>query len=215
MKETRAQQNFHFLAWGIGVALTIVMTLAWWISRKLSPGTINEFDIFPLLGLVAFGLMWSHYTLGSVRRLLKQSRPKKDMYWSISSGLVLALVILHPALLNYGLISDGLGLPPASYQAAYGTLAPYLMLGTICLFIFLSFELKRWFGKKNWWNLVEYAQIGAMAGIFIHALMLGRELDLAWFKAFWWLLGLTLVASWVYNYRYDKSIKEATDGDQK
>jgi hypothetical protein len=208
MKSSPRLQRFTIIEWTTGGVIIVVMTLGWLLSRNLSLTTLDEFAIFPLLGLIAFGLMWSHYVLGSLRRRMNLAKPERDTYWGVSSGLVLALIVLHPLLLNYGLISDGLGLPPASYAEAYGSLAPYLTLGMICLLVFLSYEFKRWFGKKSWWRVVDYIQIAAMIGIFVHALMLGQELTQPWFLIVWWLLGVTLIMSWIYNWYEDNKMKE-------
>lgn len=201
------ERTYHVIEWGTGIGIVAAMMLGWVLGRggELS---FDTFAVFPLLGLIAFGLMWSHYSLGSVRRLMGAKKSKGDIYWSASSGLVLALIILHPALLNYGLIRDGLGLPPASYEQAYGALAPYLTLGMICLIIFLSYELHRWFSATKWWKYIEFAQIAAMIGIFVHALSLGQTLSQPWFMALWWLMGLTLVAAWMYNYYSDHKLKK-------
>lgn len=43
-----------------------------------------------------------------------------------------------------------------------------------------------------------------MAAIFVHALMLGRELTLDWYRMVWWLLGIALVVAVAYNWYYDK-----------
>lgn len=203
MKYSPRLRYFKTIEWMTGGTIIAMMTLGWLLSRSSTLAELDEFAIFPLLGLIAFGLMWSHYVLGSLRRSMNLAKPEKDAYWGISSGLVLALIILHPLLLNYGLISDGLGLPPTSYAEAYGSLAPYLTLGMICLLVFLSYELKRWLGDKPWWRFVEYIQIAAMIGIFVHALALGQELTQMWFLVFWWFLGITLLMSWVYNWYKD------------
>lgn len=203
-----AVRKLHAIEWVLGAVVTTVAVLVWAGSRQVGAQQLSIYDIFPVFGLVAFGLMWTHYVSGAIRRLMNIERPRKSMYWSISSGLVLAAIILHPLLFNFGLVQDGIGLPPKSYFEVYPVLGWYVILGTAALLIFLSFELKRWWGKKSWWKWVERAQILAMTAIFIHSLVLGRELASGWFMILWWLYGVTLVAAWVYNYYYDKKMKE-------
>lgn len=206
---------FRTIQWVIAIAVVASMVIAWMQSRNILVRGVDELTLFPLLGLVAFAFMWSHYVFGAIRRMMGLGKGATGVYWTISSALVLALIILHPVLLNYSLISEGLGFPPGSYQAVYGNEAPFLMLGMVCLLIFLTFELKRWFRDKTWWKYVEYAQTGAMIGIFVHALMLGQELSLRWFLILWWLYGLLLVWAWVYNYAYDKTQKSEGAGHDK
>lgn len=200
-------RTFHVIEWTSVIAVLATALVAWMQSRNIIVRGVDEFSLFPLFGLMAFVLMWSHYVFGAVRRWMGLEKNQAGMYWVVSSALVLALIILHPLLLNYRLISDGLGLPPASYELAYGGKAIFLVLGTVCLLIFLTFELRRWFRGSTWWKYVEYAQIVAMIGIFIHSLELGRELTMPWFMVLWWIYGLLLVGAWVYNYGYDKALE--------
>ncbi len=198
---------FHFIEWTCAAIVLATVFVAWIQSRNIFERGVDEFSLFPLLGLMAFVLMWSHYIFGAVRRGMGVAKDQAGIYWPASSALVLVLIILHPLLLNYRLIADGLGLPPGSYELAYGNKAVFLVLGTACLLVFLMFELRRWFRDAAWWKYVEYAQVVAMIGIFIHSLELGRELTLPWFLTLWWIYGLLLVGAWVYNYRYDSRVK--------
>ncbi len=198
------RQNFEPVEWLVGAVISLMAGLAWILSRDIGRSALTPLDLFPLLGLVAFGLMWSHYTLGSLRRWVGYERPKKTLYWTISTGLVLLLIVAHPLLLNYSLIAAGLGLPPANYFAAYGSLEGWFaVLGMICLVVFLLFELRRWYSDRSWWRWVEYGQIVAMGAIFVHATILGREVSGGWYAGLWWVLGATLVVAWVYNWKYD------------
>lgn len=190
----------------------VATSLAAWLQVRLDvTSTVTLYSIFPLLGLLAFGLMWTHFVSGATRRLLGV-KSRRSVYWKLSSGLVLVLIIMHPLLLNIGLIRDGLGLPPGSYEAAYGMLAPWLFVGLVALLIFLAFELHRWYRKKSWWKYVEWAQLVAMAAIFVHALMLGLELTLPWYLVVWWGMGLTFVASVSYT-KYSISMNKRGTGE--
>lgn len=170
-------------------------------------GDVDRYDVFPLLGLLAFGLMWMHYVSGSLKRYLRLDGDETLLkrYFHITSLCALALILLHPAMLYTGLFHDGFGLPPASAWQAYGTTAARtgLILGSVSLVAFLLFELGRWFRKKSWWNYIEYASMGAMLLIFVHALLLGGELLPGWFRFFWIFIGWILVMSIIYNYWYD------------
>ena len=186
--------------------LVTALALAVWFSVR-GDGNLSVYDVFPPLGLIAFGLMWTHYIGGALRRVWGVKKQSNDLYWSVSTGAVLVLILAHPLLLNYGLIRDGLGLPPASYSAAYPGKEAFLLLGTACLLAFLAFELRRWYGNRDWWHIVEKIQLLAMTGIFIHAMVLGRELTVGWFSAIWWVYGITFVAAVAYSYWYDNQKK--------
>lgn len=49
-----------------------------------------------------------------------------------------------------------------------------------------------------------YENALALAFIFFHALVLGREVGHSWFTIIWVVYGITLVAAWVYNYIQNK-----------
>ncbi len=170
-------------------------------------GDLGKYDLFPLLGLLAFGLMWMHYVSGSLKRYLglQGDEVLLKRYFHITSICVLALILLHPAILYIGLFQDGFGLPPGSSWQAYGTAAARtgLILGSVSLIAFLLFELGRWFRDRAWWKYIEYASIGAMLMIFVHAMLLGGELLPGWFRFFWIFIGWVLVMSIIYNYWYD------------
>jgi len=197
---------FWVTQWLLGVAV-VGVSLAAWASVRVPSEGLGLYDVFPLFGLLAFGLMWTHFVLGALRRYLGIESQQQSAYHTASFGLVLALLVLHPGLLWYGLWSDGFGLPPASHMAAYNTPAMMgaLSLGSVALFIFLAYELRRKFRTTSWWVYVERAQIVAMAAIFYHALVLGKELSLGWFQLVWWGYGATLLLAVGYSYWYDEN----------
>jgi hypothetical protein len=198
----------------LGVVV-IALALVVWASERLGSGSLTVYKLFPLLGLVAFSLMWTHYVLGSLRRFYGVESSVLKQYYRTTSWFVLALILLHPGLLIYQLKVDGFGLPPQSYLTVYGEpgMKFAIMLGTISLLIFLAFELKKKFEKKTWWRFVEYAQIFAMGLIFYHGLTLGRELSVSWYRAAWFFYGLSLILAVVYNHWYDsKVIKRGIHG---
>jgi len=199
------RNNFSVVEWVIGGGATIPAVLVWVLTTG-GTGALSLLKVFPVFGLVAFGLMWSHYIAGMLRRWSGYERHGKDIYWKVSAGLVLALIILHPVLLNVSLVQAGLGLPAASYFTAYGEIDGwFLILGTVSLLIFLSFELHRWFKNRKWWKWIEYAQVVAMVAIFVHGTRLGNETVVGWYSVIWWGMALTLLFAWVYNWRYDKA----------
>lgn len=198
-------------------ALTILVLgisfLAWFQGLH---GEQGKYWLFPLFGLMAFGLMWMHYVSGSLKRYLGLGSDEKVLkqYFQLTSLAVLALILLHPALLYIGLFQDGYGVPPLSSFQAYTATAKRLalVLGVVSLTAFLLFELGRWFRDKKWWKYIEYASSIAMVLIFVHALLIGGELLPGWFRFVWIFIGWILVMSIGYNYWYDH--KRDTKGQE-
>ncbi len=202
------EQQVRFFSWFL-FCVVLLSAVVVWAGERLGGQSLTLYSIFPLLGLGAFSIMWTHYILGSVRRKLGVKARVNKTYFKYSSWLVLALILLHPGLLIVQLNRDGLGLPPNSYLQVYSepAMKGAIMLGTIALIIFLAYEFRKKFHKKSWWKFINWAQIVAMYLIFYHGLTLGRELNVGWYKNVWYFYGISLLAAVLYNSWYDRTIK--------
>lgn len=123
-------------SWVLG-GTTVVLAFVVWAQQRLGGGALSAYDYFPLFGLVAFSLMWTHYIVGSIRRLTEVDKKVNTLYMKATSYLVLVLILLHPAILILKLNLDGFGFPPESYAARYGGegMKLAILIGTIGLFI--------------------------------------------------------------------------------
>lgn len=189
------QNTFNVLSWSSFVLLAALVTLAW--GTHINWSVANEYQIFPLLGLVAWVVMALHYYLGTVRILTPSLR--RTPYFRRTTGyIVLASIVLHPALLAYAQNKNGQGVPPDSFVSFVGEgLRLAVSLGTIALIIFLSFEIferlkNRPLIQKRWlW--ISVSQCIAMVLIWIHALQLGGVLEQDWMRLIWFNLGFLLL----------------------
>jgi hypothetical protein len=202
------RKNGRAVQWVLGIIVIVLAILVWVSVRLNGSGELTVYALFPLFGLIAFSLMWTHYIHGATKRYADQKDDGNDVYWYLSSGIVLACILLHPILLSFGLWRDGQGLPPLSYINAYASMELAILLGSLSLGIFLAFEFHRWFGNRPWWRYVDALQFVAMLAIFVHALSLGGELNVGWFRALWWVYGVTLITAYVYSYIYDKKARK-------
>ncbi len=207
---TIAMTNKTALFIAIGVLTSVVIGLAALAWVQGVRGELTPYVLFPLLGIVAWVLMWMHYVSGSLKRYLGLDGNDTLLrgYAKVTGYIVLCLLLLHPGLLYIALYNDGLGLPPYSAFAVYQTLGMRiaLILGSVALTAFLLFELGRWFRHKGWWRYIEWANVAAMGLIFIHGLLIGGGIT-GWFRVVWVALGLALVAAVAYNWYYDRYIK--------
>jgi len=192
-------------AWATTSLAVILAVVAWGQGLKWTfDGNAGlVYQVFPLFGLLAFSIMWSHYTASVFRQIKGVDKKVLNTYFQITSLLVLVAILLHPSLLWFQLWRDGYGLPPNSYLTHY--VAPTLRwaaaLGTLGLSIFLAYELRRFFDKKNWWKYIVYATDVAIIAIFVHGLKLGKNLQQpGWFQKVWYFYGITLLASLLYIY---------------
>ncbi len=198
--------KLNIACWTLGLAVTVLAIVAWGQSKNWVFDGPVAYLLFPLCGLLAFSLMWSHYIAGSLRRLNKAEKATIQKYLTITGYAVLVLICLHPGLLIWQLWRDGFGLPPDSYLQHYvsPSLKWVVMLGTISFLVFIAYEFRRWFKDKPWWKYVVYAGDAAMIAIFYHGLRLGSNTQTGWYQRVWWFYGVTLIGSLAFIYYVDR-----------
>jgi len=188
------------LPWLLTGTVSLLALYAWGHSFAWQFSAINTYQLFPVFGLLAYSIMWSHYMVGSAKHSLFKDIPLNS-YFRLTGYAVLLAIVLHPGLLVYQLFRDGYGLPPNSYEhfVAPG-LAWVTLLGSVSLLCFLAFELHRWYGRRDWWKYVITAGDAAMLAILYHSLRLGSQLMGGWYRAVWFFYGTTLVLVLVRKY---------------
>jgi hypothetical protein len=202
------------LAWTLGLIVCLLSIISWgrYYGWHLLPFSVYLW--FPVLGLLAFSLMWTHYIVGTLGGLLKLPKGALASYFRVTGYAVLVLICLHPGLLIYQRFRDGYGLPPHSYESY---VAPGLgwvtVLGTASLLVFLAFEFHRVLGQRRWWHYVVDASDFAMLAIVYHALRLGQQVQHGWFRAVWFFYAASLIA--VLIYKYYKRFRQKFGGTAK
>lgn len=193
----KTSQILFLGSWLLG-GLTILLALSvWWPATK----NLNTYSLFPVFGLIAFGLMWTHYITGAFRRYLGLPKETLTRYFQITSYIVLFCILIHPFLIDYQLYLDGFGLPPNSLFEVYTQTIQQtaILVGVVSLTFFLLYELHRFFSDRTWWRYVEWANIAAMFGILWHGFTLGGELRQPWFQVIWGFYTVSLIAALVYT----------------
>jgi hypothetical protein len=201
------QKTFNYFAWGIFAISVALPTIVWGNNMNWDFSTLSLYGFFPLLGLLAWMIMWTHYVNGAVR--IKNPELQKPKYYSkITAYIVLAAILLHPGLLALGQFQNDQGLPPASLYSYLGDAATVAVLfGTISWIIFLSFEYfdrnrdKAWVRKAGLW--ISLSQSIAMILIFVHAIRIGGSLNTDWFYAVWIAYGVLLLPCFYFIHEAD------------
>ncbi len=188
-------------AWGISLTAAAIAVIAWGQGNLWQFGHLSTYQLFPLFGLLAFSLMWSHYIASVIRQIAKVDRSALHIYFEVTSFAVLVAILIHPGLLTWQLWRDGHGLPPGSELHYVGpALRIYIIFAMTALLLFLAYEFRRLFGNRSWWKYIQYATDAAMVLIFIHSLKLGSQLQTGWFRGVWYFYGITLAGSLAYIY---------------
>lgn len=194
-------KQLNVIAWGLSVTAGLVAAFAWGQDIQWGLSGLSTYRLFPLFGLLAFSIMWSHYIASALRQYLRFDKAVLNTYFETSSLAVLVAILLHPGLLIWQLWRDGEGLPPTSTWNYVGSsLKAVVTLGTISLLIFLAYEFRRKFAERPWWEYVQYTSDAAMLVIFYHAVKLGGQLQNGWFRAVWLFYGITFIGSLIYIY---------------
>lgn len=198
LKSTNA--FWKWFPWSLSAVVSLIALYVWSHSFGWQFNAINAYQFFPVLGLLGFSIMWSHYMVGRLRAI---ARAEVDLttYFRYTGYAVLLAIVLHPGILIYQRFRDGFGLPPHSYETFVAPGMAWLtLLGSVSLLAFLAFELKRWFSDSRWWQYVIAAGDAAMVAVFYHGLRLGSQLQGGWFRGVWLFYGLTLLLAIGHKY---------------
>lgn len=194
--QTMEQRVITWSAW-LGLAAVLSATFVGWAEfRSWQFSGLTSFSLFPLFGLLAFGMMWLHYIIGAAK-LGAQDPPKLELWRKFTGWLVLAAILAHPGLFIYALYDAGLGLPPESYKSYVSEdLLFAVYMGVVAWLAFIGYEVIEKFKdrpaiKHRWW-LVSIIDNTAMTLIFIHAWRLGADLQQPLFQSIWIFYGITL-----------------------
>lgn len=197
MRQSTTSFHSKFLPWLLFAFVSIFTIIGWLYIRDWSIYPITALSIFPVLGIYAWSIMWTHYII-STNRLLNPSVGRNKQYSFVSSLIVFALILLHPGLIIWSMWSNLGTLPPGSIYSYVGeSMKVFIILGLVSLVIFLSFDVfskyrNRSIVKRNW-RWISLLQMIAMILIFIHGIGLGYILENTAFRIYWLVLGTTLI----------------------
>jgi hypothetical protein len=152
-------------------------------------------EIFPILGLIAFILLWTHIALGVFEPWFR-SRINFDAYVRYTALIILACIILHPLLLLIAIKFD------LNILFSYGR--PYIWLGIIGWLLLITYDIgkvlqKHDFFARNWPKILLISTAGFFL-IFFHSLHLGEDIQSGPLRGLWILFGVTAAASTLYTY---------------
>jgi hypothetical protein len=206
------QKKYNITVWTLCIFAIILPITVWGQGINWGLTSITLYQWFSLFGILAWMVMWTHYVNGAIR--LKYPDLSKPKYYSSFTGyLVLGSLLFHPGLLAYAQFINDQGLPPKSFYDYVGSsLTLAVILGSIALMIFLSFEIfDRLQDKmyiKKWWIYISLSQSLAMTLIFVHGLRLGSNFNSEWFLLIWWICGLILIPCFYIIHLNDLNTKK-------
>lgn len=165
-------------------------------------------QVFPALGLIAVSTMYLHIIGRPFARRLSVYVPFAA-FMRISSYVVLVTMLLHPLLRTAYFLLEGLPLiPPPAYQLPLG-------LGALGLLLLLTYDVGRWYSRSDFvrrhWNLIDVLSTLGFYVAWVHALMLGGDLQEGPLRGVWIFYGVTAVFASCYTV-YQKAWKAVAPG---
>lgn len=202
----RYLHNNRYITWLLFILVIIVPLLGWLQLYQWQP-VFTPRSIFPLLGIWAWSIMWTHYIVGAIE-LRYPGTIAKNKYGQISAWFVLGLLLLHPGLLGY-VQQQELGLVGNEGFVAYvgASSEIFVTYGIIALLIFLSYEIfmriRHHERIQKYWGFVSVSQMIAMVLIFVHGLGVGQSLQIPWIRGYWIFLGVLLMPAFYIIGKHD------------
>lgn len=183
--------------------VTVGLALVAWITSVGS--SISPLDVASLLGVVAFSLMWVHY---AADRIAPNTDGVKTLQYYVSRYFVLFAIVTHPFLVNYYLITNNFGPPPAGYEALLGSAAWVVLLGWSALIAFLLFEIRSKLQRFD--RVIFHANIVAMFFVLSHGFLIGMLMMKGWYYWVWLtlLILFTIIILKLYNEYYINDTKK-------
>lgn len=184
--------------------LFAIITVAYPILVAGDNFTWSLDGIFPILGILAFMLLWLHSLCGVFEEWLREYIPF-DRFVSITALVILFCLIFHPLLL---LISMNFHFE--NITLAYGVKG--IWLGIIGWILLISYDVTKPFLRyqniaKHWNKILLISNIGFLI-IFPHALMIGSDLQMQPMRGIWIFYGITAILAIAYTYGIKPFLKK-------
>jgi len=157
-------------------------------------------NIFPLLGILAFTLLWLHTISGVFEPWLRKLFDF-DLFVQVTSIIIFVSFVLHPFLLL--IYSDFSFTKVFSYADLY-----YIRLGIIGFLLLITYDIGKFLKKydffvRNWDTILVVSTVGFLF-TFPHSLVIGSDLQSGTLRVVWIFYGVTAILSTIYTYGIKK-----------
>jgi nitrite reductase/ring-hydroxylating ferredoxin subunit/DMSO/TMAO reductase YedYZ heme-binding membrane subunit len=165
-------------------------------------------NVFPLLGLYAFVLLWVQIIIGSQMSWLRTIFPLIETFHRFQGVVILCLALCHPLLL---LLSTGIRQylaysyvsPEQRVFAIIGQLQLFLLLLTVSTALLMRHPLLR-----ERWRRIHYLNYLIFGLVLVHSWNLGSDLAVNFLlKTLWCGLGATAVISLLFRLAKNNPLK--------
>ncbi|MFA6095120.1 MAG: hypothetical protein WC757_04555 [Candidatus Paceibacterota bacterium] len=181
-----------------GSVVIIFPIIAWYQNATFSSNVSTFLNTAPVLGLIAFSIMWLHIT-GSAFRTFLEKYMDFDRFVGQSSNIVLILIILHPLLIviNVGFKNF------LNYS-----LSTYIWLGIIGFLMLITYDIQKILSRNKFFEqyrdkVLIISTLGFFV-IFFHSLGIGSTLQSGPLRLVWIFYGITAALATIYTFLIKK-----------
>lgn len=186
----------------LGALIAILYPIfVWFNNADLSWDKTVVFEIFPVLGLIAFSIMWLHVIGSPFRKTLEQYFDYKK-FMAVSSIIVLISIALHPLLIYIGFWL--IGVPGSPFTYAPGDQQYLIWIAILAWVIFVTYDILKKFKNTDFfarhWQTVKLISTLGLFLILFHSLGLGGDLQMGALQYVWIFYGITAAIATLYTY---------------
>ncbi len=178
------KNNFYLLL----VVVLLLPLYFWGDSFAWDFSIISGHVLFPLLGMLAFSLMWLQVVVSTFPKAFNINL---DRFWAVSGLWVLILFVAHPVVAVFANKSTNIFSFVADAQQVY------IWLAVIAFIVFVLFEIVMRLGKKPFAArarpYIEKASYVGVILIWVHSLNIGSHTGFGFLNYVWWFYGITAV----------------------
>ena len=178
----------------------------WGVSFAWNFSTVSLYLLFPLLGLLAFSIMWVQVVVSAFEKWFS-SRIDIGKFWACSGIIVLILFIAHPLLALIGQYGYTQSWNP--FNLVSESEMVFIVLALIAFATFIVFEVTLRWKNSIIQKIKPWIENGSLVGIilvWVHSLNIGSHTRLGFMRYLWWFYGITamLMIGFIFWRKFQK-----------
>jgi len=188
-------------------AIVMLIPVYFWLSLiSWNLSSVNLYYLFPLLGMLAFSLMWIQTVVGTFDNKFGQIF-SLERFYSITGLSVLILFVSHPLLASFAQWRSGSGLLLQSlFNLVESDNKIFLILGMTAFTIFILYEFVPRLSKfdiiRKIAPVFQWLSYLGVILVWIHSINLGTHLQTGALKYIWMFYGISAIAMFLYSQVY-------------
>lgn len=181
--------------------------IVWYRNTGLELGSLTAINVFPVLGLTAFSLMWLHIVGGVFGNTLERYVNFRK-FVSTTSLIVLVLLVFHPLLFLVNLTKRQI------INLLTVGRSIYIWFAITAWIVFIGYDIAKLFKDHKFltkhWEIIKLISTLPFFLVFFHSLKLGSDLQKGTLRYLWIFYGITATFATLYTYIIKRFFKKRT-----